>query len=169
MVDDKNLQLENPENKNLTPEKVEGEIKKIESVLLGGKEMTPERRETLTEKEGKGTEEKPKTIPFAAGLSDIGEAETRRKEREEKIGKILETGMEEVYLSLPADKQREFKARGEATTREINKLLGKVKVKAEKIVYLIKKWLSIIPGVNKFFLEQEAKIKTDEIMKLKER
>ena len=36
-----------------------------------------------------------------------------------------------------------------------------------KIIDVIKKWLSIIPGINKFFLEQEAKIKTDKIMELK--
>jgi len=29
-------------------------------------------------------------------------------------------------------------------------------------------WLKLIPGVNKFFLEQEAKIKTDEVLKLKQ-
>jgi len=28
-------------------------------------------------------------------------------------------------------------------------------------------WLKILPGVNKFFLEQEAKIKTDKILALK--
>jgi len=32
---------------------------------------------------------------------------------------------------------------------------------------LIKKWLLLIPGVNKYFLEQEAKIKADEIVKMK--
>jgi hypothetical protein len=34
---------------------------------------------------------------------------------------------------------------------------------------LIREWLLIIPGVNKYFLEQEAKIKTDKIQQLYER
>ena len=46
--------------------------------------------------------------------------------------------------------------------------MDKAKLKVKKVVNLIKKWLTMIPGVNKFFLEQEAKIKTDEIVKLKE-
>jgi len=52
--------------------------------------------------------------------------------------------------------------------KKINTLLDKAKINLGKIASLIRKWLSIIPGVNKFFLEQEAKIKADEIMKLKE-
>jgi len=168
MVDDRDLQLENPENKNLTPEKIKEEVEKIEPVLPERREIAPELRETLAEKEAGGTKEQPKTTP-PAGLVDIGEAGQARKEREEKIGKILEAGMEEIYLSLPANKQGEFKAKGEETMKKINTLLDKVKVNLGKIASLIKKWLSLIPGVNKFFLEQEAKIKADEIMKLRER
>ncbi|MDD5290803.1 MAG: hypothetical protein PHZ04_01680 [Patescibacteria group bacterium] len=170
MADDRDLKLENPESKNLTPEKIKEEAEKVETepILPEKRETAPELRETLAEKEETGTKEQLKTTP-PAGLVDIGEAAQAVKEREEKVGKILEAGMEEIYLNLPANKQAEFKAKGEETVREINGLLGKAKVKVEKIISLIKKWLSVIPGVNKFFLEQEAKIKADEIMKLKER
>jgi hypothetical protein len=34
----------------------------------------------------------------------------------------------------------------------------------KKILALIRDWLKLIPGVNRFFLEQEAKIKTDKIL-----
>jgi hypothetical protein len=37
-------------------------------------------------------------------------------------------------------------------------------VSTKKIFVLIRAWLKIIPGVNRFFLEQEAKIKTDKIL-----
>ena len=40
------------------------------------------------------------------------------------------------------------------------------RVKVKRVLELIYEWLKTIPGVNKFFLEQEAKIKTDEIMEL---
>ena len=170
MVDDKDLQLENLENKNLAPEKIKEEAERAETepVLPEKRETAPERREIIAEKETGGTKEQLKTTP-PAGLVDIGEAGQALREREEKVGKILEAGMEEIYLKLPANKQAEFKVKGEETIREINSLLGKAKVKVEKIISLIKKWLSLIPGVNKFFLEQEAKIKADEIIKLKER
>ena len=169
MVDDRKVQLESPENKNLTPEKIKEEVEKIEPVLPEKREIVSERKEAIAEKEAGGTKEQVKTIPPAAGLIDIGEAAQAMKEREEKIGKILEAGMEEIYLSLPAAKQREFKIKGEETIKKINSLLDKTKVKIGKIISLIKKWLALIPGVNKFFLEQEAKIKADEIIKLRER
>jgi hypothetical protein len=47
--------------------------------------------------------------------------------------------------------------------------MDSAKFKVKAIVDLIKKWLAIIPGVNKFFLEQEAKIKTDQIIALKQK
>ena len=94
-----------------------------------------------------------------------GKTQAKQKEQNEKIGKILENGLEEVYINMPINKQIEFKKEGEKIVKEINNLLNKAKVNLKKIVNLIKKWLFIIPGVNKFFLEQEAKIKADEIIK----
>ncbi len=92
-----------------------------------------------------------------------------KKEREKKIEKILEKNLDEIYISLPPDKQQEFKIAGEQAAQEINNLLDKAKVKIKQIIIIIKKWLSLLPGVNQFFLEQEAKIKADEIIRLKEK
>lgn len=86
------------------------------------------------------------------------------KKREKVIEKILEKDLDELYLAMSPEKKEEFKVVGEETAREINNLLKKTKVKVKKIIDLIRKWLLIIPGVNKFFVEQEAKIKTDEII-----
>ncbi|HZJ41757.1 MAG TPA: hypothetical protein VFD51_01950 [Patescibacteria group bacterium] len=58
---------------------------------------------------------------------------------------------------------------GEDTTAKINLLLNKTKIKVDKIISLIKKWLKIIPGINHFFLEQEAKIKADKIINIKDK
>ena len=90
-----------------------------------------------------------------------------RKEREKRIEKILEDNMEEIYLNLSPEKQKEFRVTGEQTARQINAILEKTKFKIKEIINLIRKWLSLIPGVNKFFLEQEAKIKADKIIHLK--
>ena len=87
--------------------------------------------------------------------------------QEKEIEEILANDLEKIYLKLPDDKKAEFKKTGEKTAREISSLLSQAKVKIENIISLIKKWLELIPGVNKFFLEQEAKIKADEILKIK--
>ena len=87
--------------------------------------------------------------------------------REKSIEAILEKDLEQMYSQMPAEKQAEFKRKGEETARKINALFEKTKVKVRQIIELIKNWLLTIPGINKFFIEQEAKIKADEIIKLK--
>lgn len=85
----------------------------------------------------------------------------------DKIENILSEGLEEVYASLPERKRFEFKKKGEETAFKIFFILKKTKVKAKKIIKLIKQWLKMIPGINRFFLEQEAKIKADKIIEIK--
>ena len=89
--------------------------------------------------------------------------------REKKVEQILEAGLKDFYQALPADKKQEFKRTGEKTAHQINLLLNGAKIKIKKVISLIKDWLKIIPGLNIFFLEQEAKIKADEIIKLKDK
>ncbi|MFP4515006.1 MAG: hypothetical protein ACLFNO_03335 [Parcubacteria group bacterium] len=91
-----------------------------------------------------------------------------QKERMMKIDKILSEDMSDIFLKLPAEKQKEFKEEGEKTVIKISHLMEKTKVKVNKIIKLIKTWLGIIPNANKYYLEQEAKIKTDKILKLKD-
>lgn len=101
------------------------------------------------------------------GLMAISNAKHKKIERKKKIEKVLEKNMEDVYLNMPQHKQIEFKRVGLEISQKINDLLGKAKVKIKNIINLIKKWLLIIPNINKYFLEQEAKIKADEILKIR--
>lgn len=89
--------------------------------------------------------------------------------RAQAIDAILAEGLNEVFLKMTPAEQKEFKAKGEETVTKINKLLDQAKIKTRKIIDLIRRWLKIIPGVNKFFLEQEAKIKADRIIKIKDK
>jgi len=92
-----------------------------------------------------------------------------RERRAQEIDNILASGLHEIFLSLDKKKQVEFKQKGDETVIKINNILDKTKVRVDKIIDLIKKWLKIIPGINQFFLEQEAKIKADKIVNLKDR
>lgn len=87
--------------------------------------------------------------------------------RQKQIENILAKDLEEIYLNLTPEKKAEFKKTGEETAGKINQLLVKAKINIGEIIRLIKKWLSLIPGINKYFLEQEAKIKADEVIKIK--
>lgn len=81
-----------------------------------------------------------------------------------KVEMILEEGLGETYSRLPPKAKAKFKTEGERVTREISAMVRTLKVKAGKVLSLITRWLKIIPGVNKFFLAQEAKIKTDRVV-----
>jgi hypothetical protein len=82
------------------------------------------------------------------------------------VESILTENLGDLYLSLPADEQQKFKAKGEETSKKIVELLRSAKATFKKIFNLIFDWLKTIPGINKFFTEQEAKIKADKIMKI---
>ncbi len=86
-----------------------------------------------------------------------------------QVEKVLEEGLGDVYRELTPLQQQEFKIAGEKTAFAIRALLKGTHVKVKKIFLLIVEWLKILPGVNRFFLEQEAKIKADKIIALKDR
>ncbi|MFH1314980.1 MAG: hypothetical protein ABIH67_01130 [Candidatus Uhrbacteria bacterium] len=98
----------------------------------------------------------------------IAEVAPEKDEITQELESILSDDLEDLYFQLPPNKQKEFKIKGEETAGLIKQMLYSTKVKGRKIVGWIKDWLKMIPGVNKFFLEQEAKIKTDQILLLAE-
>jgi hypothetical protein len=89
--------------------------------------------------------------------------------RQSAIDNVLEDGLAEIYVTLSPEKKQELKQAGEQTVRQIDQLLDHAKTQINKIISLIRRFLLIIPGVNRFFLEQEVKIKTDKIMDLKDK
>jgi len=85
----------------------------------------------------------------------------------EEVEKILEDGLGDAFQRLSPVAKQEFKIKGEKTAAKISELLRSTHVKVKQIIRLIIDWLKILPGINRFFLEQEAKIKTDKIIALK--
>lgn len=104
----------------------------------------------------------------AKNIIAAGHIAGEQKERQKKIEKILEIDLAAIYNSLTPEKKIEFKAAGERAAFEITGLLAEATVQVKKIIEIIINWLKIVPGINRFFIEQEAKIKADEIMKLAE-
>lgn len=85
---------------------------------------------------------------------------------EKEVENILSEGLTDLFQSLDQANKMIFKQKGEITASTIAVMLKSVKFKIYEILNLIRNWLFIIPGINKFFLEQEAKIKTDKILQL---
>ena len=77
---------------------------------------------------------------------------------------ILAERLAEIYNQLPENKRAEFKAKGEEVSTKIRTMIVTAKVKAHQILKMIAGWLGIIPNVNVYFLQQEAKIKLDKVL-----
>ncbi len=89
-----------------------------------------------------------------------------RDELVARIEKIMEDGVGDAFQRLSPIAKQELKIKGEQTAIKIRELLKATHLKVKKIFQLILEWMKLLPGVNRFFLEQEAKIKTDRIIAL---
>ncbi len=81
-----------------------------------------------------------------------------------EIEDILSEDITDLFLKMSPSEQEAFKQKGEETASKIRQMFVGAKVNIKKIFALIRDWLKLIPGVNRFFLEQEAKIKTDKVL-----
>lgn len=112
-------------------------------------------------------EESQATAPLKTVASDVVKASGRKTTPLQKeVEGLLEEGLGDFYQELAPAEQAEFRRQGEETAIKITDLLSKAAIKVRDIIKLIRDWLKVITGVNKYFLEQEAKIKADKILKL---
>ena len=80
---------------------------------------------------------------------------------------VLEEDLLVLYRALSQSQRKQFKSTGERTARNIETLLKKATVTIVEVIRLIRSWLRLLPGVNIFFIEKEAKIKAERILMLK--
>ncbi|TSC55636.1 MAG: Uncharacterized protein G01um101418_780 [Parcubacteria group bacterium Gr01-1014_18] len=146
-----NREITGPENK------AEQETKREQ--VLEAPESTVESSRKMENKVGD-----PKAVSFSVGKT----AAAKKSGELVEIEKIMESDLSDYYQTMPKALQSRFKTRGEEVARAIDLMLRQAAVNAKKIVKLILGWLRMLPGVNRFFLEQEAKIKTDQILLYKE-
>lgn len=85
----------------------------------------------------------------------------------EEIETILSEDLNDVYAELDLPARNAFKIAGEDAARKINAALCSAKVQFRDILRIILQWLKAIPGLNWAFVEQEAKMKTDKLLRLK--
>lgn len=151
ITNQKNITIEKPE---LSPDKREEKLERI-SDLGQFEKFTAQPAADLA----KQTIAKASVLDFkpAAEVKDL---------KLQQVEDILAEDLDEIYQQLPAEKRREFKMKGEEAANKIVVLISQIKFKFSEIWEIIRSWLKLIPGVNKFFIEQEAKLKTDKIINL---
>lgn len=84
----------------------------------------------------------------------------------EDVQQILEDGLEEAIITMPEDAKQRFLEKGKQIGTIVSDMVRRYKVEVKRVLNMLKEWLTAIPGINKFFLEKEAKIKTDRILEL---
>lgn len=93
---------------------------------------------------------------------------TPKPEELQRIESILSEDLGEIYKALPDEIKPAFKQKGEEVAQQINTWWQEAALKAKRVLKLIRSWLGMIPQVSTHFLEQESKIKTDQIMAMAE-
>ncbi len=150
----------------------------VEKPIIKSPETAPSKTEQVINPENKtelvtavlekiATTPKPIEKSGNVVVPQVSQAQSVETERAVAIDNILSEGLNEVFIKMNPAQQSAFKKAGEEAVVKINQLLSETKIKVNKIVEIIRKWLKTIPGVNKFFLEQEVKIKADKIFKIK--
>lgn len=147
----------------------------LDKIIAPSQEIIPggKGKESAPEKRFEALPVKPEKMPVRAVsqeprlASPLPASQNWQVKRAQEIDNVLAEGLNDIFLKMDDQQRAAFKKAGEETVSKINILLSETKVRVNKIIDLIKKWLKMIPGINKFFLEQEAKIKTDKIIKIK--
>ena len=136
----------------------------------------PETQKIIEKKEIKTTEEKTQNIESAidalkrklkGGKKKKTIIPAVKDELTRRVEQVMEEGLADAYRELTPVQQQEFKIKGEETAWKIRELFKKTHLKVKEVFRLLVEWLRLLPGINKFFIEQEAKIKADKILSLK--
>jgi len=155
-----------PKEQEIKPEyaKTAPEVRVAPLVEIREQSETPE---TVPQQEAS---EAPATAPARVQDDNIEPLGKRvptphtKSERLIEIEKIMSQGLEGVYANLDQGAQDKLKIEGEKSANKIERIVEEGGNIAKKILHVLRDWLKRIPGVNKFFLEQESKIKTDRIV-----
>ena len=152
---------------------VKKNLTEMEKLPLVEAPVTPEAQgaqEPIVSPEREAKPETAEATPPAASAITAPQAPTvsLKPQQLQKIESVLEEDLKDLYAQMSQDQRRLFREEGERTARAIDTLVSTAKAAAKRILFLIQRWLRIIPGINRWFLEQEAKIKTDKIMAIVE-
>ena len=132
--------------------------------------ISPEKKiEKIPVSEKKAEEKSPAEVLVAGNAMSVPTPQSYQAQRAKEIDLILSEGLNEVFLKMKPAEQIAFQKKGEETVLKINELLNQTKAQINKIITLIRQWLAVVTGINKFFIEQEVKIKADKIMHLKDK
>jgi hypothetical protein len=153
-----------------TPESLAQELSSVMTGQQAPEAAIEQNPDTFLEGEGAVSNERAEAGGGAAGAVATPTDDQRPTINDQKdevvveVEKILEAGLGEYYNEMPEAAKQRFHAKGRQVAVQIAAMVRQLKLQVKQALHLIREWLQTIPGVNKFFLEQESKIKTDQLM-----
>lgn len=129
-------------------------------------QATEQQKDTFLEQAGEAAP----TTTVVAGAGQQAAAqiveEVPKDEVTIEVEKILEYGLGDYIPDMPEEARERFLKKGGEVASQLSTMVRTLNVQVNLVVTLIKEWLLTIPGVNRYYIEQEAKIKTDQIVDL---
>jgi len=112
--------------------------------------------------------EAPAAAPAVEGEkpAEAPAVEAPKDELLEAVEKILEKELGVYDQHFVPEVKARFEDKGKEVARELTAKIRKNSAKPRFIHHAIRKWLLTVPRVNKQFVEQTAKIKTDQLLQL---
>jgi hypothetical protein len=135
------------------------------------KEMEAAAQETEKDNFLETAQEAAPTSTVAPAIQAASAQEAAPVEKDQvtqEVEKILEDGLGEYVPDMPDEAREKFIKKGGEVAGQVSGMVRSMNVGVKRVLDLIKDWLLTIPGVNRYFVEQEAKIKTDRIVDLVE-
>jgi len=131
-------------------------------------EQQAEQQMEQSEKQDEFLEDAPTSaVPATATAQPIAPAvEIQKDEVTIEVEKILEAGLGEYVPDMPEEARQRFLKKGGEVAAQLSVMVRTLNIHVSLVLKLLKEWLLTIPGVNKYFIEQEAKIKADKIIDL---
>lgn len=153
-----------------TPRKIESQQEKAPE-RVAGFEVAEKKVETSKSEDEKQLLKKSQPLKTDKSQPSVGAPgiDSQGSPLHQIVEAILEKDLEDLYLQMDETAQEKFKNKGEETATEIIKLINQTKATFKRVFTLIKAWLKVIPGVSKFFIEQDAKIKADRILEIEKK
>lgn len=106
----------------------------------------------------------PAPTPVAAPAPAAAPAPVAKDETRMKVERVLEENLWDLYFAMPKEARMKFRAEGERAAEQVRTMIDQKKTRPNAFHSVIIRWLRTIPRVNQWFLLQEGKIKTDNVM-----
>ena len=130
------------------------------------KESEPQREAPRPSAEFRSPEptQVPALTPVAASAPAPVPAPIVKDETRMKVERVLEENLWDLYFAMPKEARVKFRAEGEVAAEQVRVMINEKKARPHAFHAVIVRWLRSIPRVSQWFLLQEGKIKTDNVM-----